>query len=106
VLDRAHRLSHPRDFARVSRRGRRKAGKLVVCHTLPFETTRFGFVTSKAVGNAPKRNRVRRQLREIAREIVTEPLGDVVIRALPSSADASWSELRTEVRALLGVKTP
>ncbi len=68
-------------------------------------TARFGIVASKAVGNAPKRNRVRRQLREIAREIMTEPVGDVVIRALPGSADASWGELRSEVRRLLGVSS-
>jgi ribonuclease P protein component len=64
---------------------------------------RFGIVASKAVGNAPTRNHVRRQLREIAREIKAEPLGDVVIRALPGSADATWDDLRAEVRKLLGV---
>ncbi|MBA8829326.1 ribonuclease P protein component [Alpinimonas psychrophila] len=119
MLDRAHRLTHPRDFTRVARRGRRKAGKFVVCHSLlvsqednspvsvPSDRgTRFGIVSSKAVGNAPTRNRVRRRLREIARELMTEPVGDVVIRALPGSADASWDQLRTEVRTLLGVTAP
>jgi len=88
----------------------------VVCHSIspeiavatsastePSVIARFGIVASKAVGNAPKRNRVRRQLREIAREIMAEPVGDVVIRALPASAQATWPELRSEVRRLLGV---
>jgi ribonuclease P protein component len=113
VLDRAHRLTHPRDFTRVSRRGRRKAGTFVVCHAAareskPAESTqesRFGFVVSKAVGNAPTRNRVKRQLREIAREIMTDPLGDVVIRVLPRANEASWPELRAEVRSLLGIRS-
>ena len=87
-----------------------------MCHSISQETAvatsaspkpgvcaRFGIVASKAVGNAPKRNRVRRQLREIAREIMTEPVGDVVIRALPRSVDATWNELRSEVRRLLEV---
>ena len=72
--------------------------------TARLPVARFGFVSSKAVGNAPTRNRVRRQLREIAREVMTEPLGDVVIRALPGAADAGWDNLRTEVRRLLGVQ--
>jgi ribonuclease P protein component len=92
----------------------------VVCHSLfansgspeapvresVLTSSRFGIVSSKAVGNAPTRNRVRRQLREIAREIMTEPLGDVVIRALPGSAEATWDQLRTEVQMLLGVRKP
>ena len=88
----------------------------MVCHSISLDNAvataasagkhpvaRFGFVSSKAVGNAPTRNRVRRQLREIAREVMTEPLGDVVIRALPAAADADWNVLRAEVRRLLGV---
>jgi ribonuclease P protein component len=90
----------------------------VVCHVIPFadgaavlspsgvaRAARFGFVSSKAVGNAPTRNRVRRQLREIAREVMTEPLGDVVIRALPGAATARWDDLRSEVHRLLGVSS-
>lgn len=88
----------------------------MVCHSLlllsedtssrvapPDNRARFGIVASKAVGNAPTRNRVRRRLREISREIMVQPLGDVVIRALPGSAEASWDQLRSEVRKLLGV---
>ena len=90
----------------------------MVCHSISLPSdavpihwsasdirARFGIVASKAVGNAPTRNRVRRQLREIAREVMTEPVGDVVIRAMPGSALASWDQLRTEVRTLLGVNT-
>lgn len=91
----------------------------MVCHSISLDNavatsastgnhpvSRFGFVSSKAVGNAPTRNRVRRQLREIAREVMAEPLGDVVIRALPGAADAGWVNLRAEVHRLLGVKSP
>ena len=88
----------------------------MVCHSIFWQSedisslaptsgirARFGIVASKAVGNAPTRNRVRRQLREISREIMANPVGDVVIRALPGSAEASWDQLRAEVRTLLGV---
>lgn len=65
---------------------------------------RFGFVASKAVGNAPTRNLVKRRLREIVREVMNEQLGDVVVRVLPAAAGADWNQLRTEVRALLGAR--
>jgi ribonuclease P protein component len=37
---------------------------------LPATTVRVGFTVSKKVGNAVIRNRVRRRLREIARQII------------------------------------
>lgn len=48
----------------------------------------MGFVVSKAVGNAVVRNRVKRQLRHIARDrIETLPAGvSVVVRANPAAA--------------------
>lgn len=62
--------------------------------------TRLGFVTSKAVGNAVVRNQVKRRLREIARELLTEvPTGfEVIVRARANAATASFAELRDEVR--------
>jgi len=64
---------------------------------------RFGFIVAKTVGSAVTRNTVRRRLKAVAFEMVPhlEPGTDVVIRALPSSADAPWSELRHEVARAL-----
>ena len=56
-------------------------------------SARFGFVVSKLIGSAPRRNRVRRQLRELARAHASSFTGDVVIRALPAAADATWADL-------------
>jgi ribonuclease P protein component len=60
---------------------------------------RFGFIVSKTVGSAVTRNTVRRRLKAVAYELVPqlEPGTDVVIRALPSSASAPWSQLRQDV---------
>lgn len=65
---------------------------------------RFGFIVTKKVGNAVNRNRVRRRMKAIARELVDGGLTgmDVVVRAAPASADAEWVELRSEFRAALG----
>jgi ribonuclease P protein component len=57
--------------------------------------SRVGFVVSKAVGGAVVRNRVKRRLRAImAGELATLPTGlDLVVRANPASADATFADL-------------
>ncbi|MFE7631995.1 ribonuclease P protein component, partial [Kocuria sp. NPDC057446] len=73
----------------------------VVVYVRPTEQdrpARFGFVVSKAVGNAVRRNRVKRRLRELAQTTVRQsPYGyDVVVRALPPASRADWAELATD----------
>lgn len=65
--------------------------------------SRFGFIVSKAVGNAVTRNRVRRRLKAIAASVTDDlPAGtEVVVRALPGSADASWVTLNSEISEAL-----
>lgn len=64
---------------------------------------RFGFIVSKAVGGAVCRNTVRRRLKAICAEALGDVRegADIVIRALPSSAAASFAELREQ--ALVGL---
>ncbi len=56
---------------------------------------RVGFVVSKAVGNAVVRNRTKRRLRaSMAGHVNRVPTGwDLVVRANPAAAQASWVEL-------------
>ena len=60
---------------------------------------RVGFVVSKAVGPAVVRNRVKRRLRHIAREIITDLPGSavLVVRANPAAAEATFEELRADL---------
>lgn len=64
----------------------------------PDEPARFGFIVSKAVGNAVTRNLVRRRLKSIAQRRIDEGLMgvDVVFRMLPSSATAGFADLEWE----------
>jgi ribonuclease P protein component len=64
---------------------------------------RFGFIVSRQVGTAVVRNTVRRRLKAVCAEGLdrVQPGNDVVIRALPSAATASFSELRDEVTRCL-----
>ena len=61
-----------------------------------------GFTVSKAVGNAVTRNRVKRRLRHLTRERLPTLEGlpgraALVVRALPASAEASYSTLGADL---------
>jgi len=60
--------------------------------------TRFGLVTSRRVGEAVSRNRVRRRLREICRlhRGLLSQGWLIVVLAKPAAARASFSEMREE----------
>ncbi|MFD0491936.1 ribonuclease P protein component [Saccharopolyspora erythraea] len=76
-------------------------------HTAPTrdssESTRVGFVVSKAVGSAVVRHRVARQLRHLMRDrIPALPAGTlVVVRALPPAAGAPSRDLGADLDAAL-----
>ena len=79
----------------------------MVVYTIPSsDSPRWGFVVSKAVGHAPRRNRVKRQLRANAAELTRlapATLGEVVVRVLPSAARVEGDVLRDELQKLVGV---
>ncbi|WP_435531456.1 ribonuclease P protein component [Ruania halotolerans] len=87
------------EFGAAIRSGARSSTRRVVVHyhsgSTRAESVRVGFVVSKAVGNAVTRNIVKRRLRSAMAGRVGElPQGcAVVVRALPASAEATFSEL-------------
>lgn len=102
MLARANRLVRAEDYRNTVRRGRRSGtGNTVVyvIHRAEATVPRFGFIVSKAVGNAVIRNTIRRRLKSVCRALV-DTVGadtDMVIRALPTATDASWAQLHDEV---------
>lgn len=68
-MKRQLRLRHSGDFARLRKVGRAQHHKLLIVSVAPnnLPHNRYGFITSKALGNAVQRNRARRQLREAVR---------------------------------------
>lgn len=104
MLARANRIVRGDDYRTVVRRGRKSATAHAVVSVVrhrgvPGAPSRFGFIVSKQVGNAVTRNRVRRRLKAIAHDLLAEqPTGiDVVVRALPAAAQASWPTLVADV---------
>ena len=98
------RLQSHRDFVAVLKRRRKVGGKDIIVHYLmrndhqPDDRTtyrRLGLAVSKSVGNAVTRNTVKRRFRVLAKahEESLPPYCDIVVRAKPSAASASFSSL-------------
>lgn len=102
MLPRAQRIVTPSEIRHLIRRGKKTAHPLVICYSAPSPLPRAAVVVSKDVGNAPTRNRVRRRIRHILAAELAARSVDVVVRALPPSAGASWPQLRDATIAVLG----
>jgi len=98
---RARRLTRPAEFARVRKEGRTQRGALLtvgMVDTGTPEPFRAGFITTKRLGQAVVRNRVRRRLREILRTHQHEVRAGIwlVLIARAAAARASAAELEEE----------
>jgi len=100
-LPAARRLKLRREFDRVRKEGNTVRGGLLMLGVLPVEAEksfRLGLITSRRVGGAVVRNRVRRRLREIVRRhqhALTSGVWFVVI-ARPGAAGATSAALEKE----------
>jgi ribonuclease P protein component len=99
------RLPNRRDFLRVQA-GRRCAMPGFVLQVAPAPTDlalpaiRVGFTVSRKVGNAVVRNRVRRRLREAAREVIpgrARPDLDYVLVGRQAAIARDYGALRLEL---------
>jgi ribonuclease P protein component len=99
----ARRLTRSAEFLRVKTAGATQRGALMMLGIMRPEeqlgcTFRVGFVTSRRIGGAVVRNRVRRQLREIVRQHQHEICEGVwlVVIARPPAARANFAALEGE----------
>ena len=102
MLAKAHRITRGADYKATVRRGRR----LAFAHTVTYVRSggnsgpaRFGFIVGKTVGNAVRRNRVRRQMKAVCLQLLPQVREgtDIVVRALPACADVTWATLQEEI---------
>ncbi|MRG58961.1 ribonuclease P protein component [Agromyces sp. CFH 90414] len=103
MLAKANRITSADDYRSVVRRGAKVAGAHTVSYVRSRQAgsdARFGFIVSKKVGTAVRRNLVRRRLKAAGHEMVRDGAAgfDLVVRALPSAAGADFSALRDELR--------
>lgn len=90
-------------YTSVFSRGSPLISTLIVIKVLPngLELSRYGLVTSKRVGGAVVRNRVKRRLREILRQTELKAGWDIVFIARQAAATASFADLKQSVGRLL-----
>ena len=98
-----HLITKPGQYALVYDKGSTRVSSLVVMKVLPngLPLYRYGLSTSRRVGNAVVRNRVRRLLREIVRLTSLKPGWDIIFIARPAAATADYGALRKLVVGLL-----
>jgi len=98
-------LSSPQDFAALMERGTMRSHPLLATRVLRTDlgTTRLGLATSRALGSAVVRNRVRRRLREAIRGMAYElrPGWDVLVIARPGLVTADYRVLVETLARLL-----
>ncbi len=96
------RLRRRKDFDAVFQKGHILANRLLVFRSLPNQLphNRYGFITSKRLGKAVVRNRVRRRLREGVYTFPTRAGWDVVISARAPAAQADFHKLKAAVANL------
>ena len=97
----ARRLTRTAEFERVKRDGLVRRGKLLTLSAAAVENSgpcRVGFITTRRLGNAVVRNRVRRRLREIVRRHQHDLRQDlwIVLIAKRDAANASYRALEDE----------
>ena len=95
------RLTETRDFAKVREQGKSIQASLIrvgLLRTEEVSSAKVGLITSKRVGGAVVRNKVRRRLRGIIKSCIAEiPPGFlVVIVAKSAAARATFEQLRAE----------
>jgi ribonuclease P protein component len=95
----------------VRRAGRRRQGRYLILCFAPGTSAsgagvappRVGFSVSKRVGNAVRRNQVKRRLREVIRRRLwnVAPGWDMIVIARPEAGAASYGALRDDIDTLL-----
>lgn len=104
---RSRRITRRADFQRVRSQGKSLAGRFMVLGYLPdpdlTEPIKLGLITTRKIGNAVVRNRVRRRIRGVLQrtgELVT-PGHWVVLIARNYAANATSEQLEKEWKWML-----
>ncbi len=98
-----HRLRKTEEFNRVHQNGTtyRTRGMTLKVATGLNEWNRWGIITSRKIGSAVTRNRVRRMIREILRQAELKQGYDLVVLTHPSITEMDYHALKNQLIGLL-----
>jgi ribonuclease P protein component len=102
-MQRRQRLTGSKRFSQIHVEGRSAANRLLVIRYLAngSDSSRFGFLVSKRIGNAVVRNRVKRRLREAVRLSPVKIGWDALFIARRGAGTAKYQELKDATDNLL-----
>ncbi len=104
-MKKVYRLRKRRDFEYTYRKGRSIANAFLVLvyRRSKFSITRAGFTVSRKYGNAVKRNKIRRQLKEIYRKRIPylKPGFDLIFIVRKNAYQIEFEKLENAVDNLL-----
>lgn len=102
-----HLVTKGDDYRHIVRKGNRVGGASCITHAVFYvdehRPARFGFIVSKAVGNAVIRNLVRRRMKTVVDRLLAGGFqgADVVFRALPTAANLPFAQLESDIEKAL-----
>jgi len=104
MLNAKNRLKKRKEFAYIYRKGKKLNGQSLSVFFVPSKNAyvKVGFSVSNKVGKAVIRNKVKRQLRNIMREIV--PLlknVNIVVLAYPEIVVQDYNEMQKNLKSIL-----
>jgi len=103
---RRYRLRKRREYLALQSTGERRRSPhfTVITRAKQSPPSRIGITTSRKVGHAPARNRIRRLVREFFRKRRAQlvPPRDILVIARPGAADVSYADVERELAQALG----
>lgn len=107
-MKKEYRLKKNEDFQHVFQRGYSVANRQFVVYQVKKanqSTIRFGLSISKKIGNAVMRNRIRRLMKEVLRELAVKchQDRDVIIIARKPTVDMDYQEIKKSLTHVLKV---
>ncbi|MEW6130684.1 MAG: ribonuclease P protein component [Acidobacteriota bacterium] len=101
----SHRILRRAEFRQVYQQGRRFQAKFFTAFVIDNQgnQTRLGITTTRKMGNAVRRNRARRLLREVFRknkQLAADGI-DIVLNARDSISEAAYTDVESDFISFL-----